>query len=108
MCACSVAKLTLAETPGSRLSTFSMRAAQALQVMPVRASSMLSAPGRSSGRETVTLSMRMQTEEVSAGEFGPVAEHFKRLRIRERLDVLHRPAVNDLAHGELHDLAALG
>jgi hypothetical protein len=32
----------------------------------------------------------------------------QRFRIRQRLEVLHLPAMDDVAHGQLDDLAALG
>src|ERR1041384_923001 len=44
----------------------------------------------------------------SGCELGTIAEMLERLGIGERLDVFHRLPVNDVAHGELHDLAALG
>ena len=48
-------------------------------------------------------------EEAALGaELGAVAEVLQRLGVGERLEVLHRPAVHDVAHRELDDLAALG
>jgi hypothetical protein len=45
-CARSTAKFTCAVAPGRRFSTFSMRAAQATQVMPSIARSMFHSTGR--------------------------------------------------------------
>src|SRR5262245_17500972 len=44
---------------------------------------------------------------VSALQLDAVAKVLERVRIGERLDVLHGAAMNDFAHGELDDLAAL-
>src|SRR5262245_6159981 len=43
-----------------------------------------------------------------ARELRTVAEMLERLRVGERLDVLHRPAMHHLAHRELDDLVRLG
>src|ERR1044072_9061492 len=40
-------------------------------------------------------------------QLGPVPVLLERVRIGERFPVLHRPSVDDVADGELHDLAAL-
>src|SRR3954462_11749015 len=42
------------------------------------------------------------------GKLGAVAEKLQRLRIRQRLHILHRLPVHDVSHCELDDLAALG
>src|SRR6185295_16617631 len=41
-------------------------------------------------------------------QFGTIAKMFERVGVRERLAVLHRPAVNDVPHGQLDDLTASG
>src|SRR3989304_10170610 len=41
-------------------------------------------------------------------QFGNILKIRERLGLGERLHVIHRPAVNDIAHRKFHDLAALG
>src|SRR5262245_11888069 len=43
-----------------------------------------------------------------ARELRAVAEMLQRLGVGERLDILHRPPVHDVAHRELDDLVRLG
>src|SRR5438552_4110601 len=53
-------------------------------------------------------SMRLPCRGGSALQFVTIPEFFERLGIGQRLDVLDRLAVHDIAHRQLDDLAALG
>src|SRR5215472_13849295 len=54
------------------------------------------------------MTARKFMRERSALQLGPVAKLLERFRVRQRLDVLYRLAMDNVAHCELHDLAALG
>src|SRR5438105_10017472 len=53
-------------------------------------------------------SMRLPCRGGSALQFVTIPEFFERLGIGQRLDILDRLAVHDIAHRQLDDLAALG